>query len=158
MGGRMRNKRRQQQNGKLRRRPVTPSLLHRLSPAQLRTFASDATREVERLQTQIKQEQATIDDLQQVLALIARLDLHVKPARGTERLSHASIVADVLGGVGRPMQLGELLGALAGRGVVIAGKTERARRSNLIITLGRTPLVRRVGHGLYALAEWRASA
>lgn len=161
MGGRMRKRRRA--NGaagrpKVRRSVPNASQLHQLPPEQLRQFAASTTTEIERLQTQIKQTEATIDDLQQVLHLIARLELQRQPARGTERLPHAEVAADVLAAVGRPMRLRELLDAMAGRGVVIAGKTERIRKSNLIITLGRSALVRRVGHGLYALAEWRQSA
>jgi len=132
--------------------------LHQLPPDQLRQFAATTTAEIERLKTQVTQTAATIDDLQQVLTLIARLELQREPARGTDRLPHAQVAADVLGAMGRPMRLRELLDALAGRGVVIAGKTPRIQKSNLIITLGRSALVRRVGRGLYALAEWKASA
>ena len=135
-----------------------PPLLHQLPPDQLRQFAAATTAEIERLQTQVTQTAGTIDDLQQVLHLIARLELQRQPTRGTDRLPHAQVAADVLGAMGRPMRLRELLDALAGRGVVIAGKTPRIQKSNLIITLGRSPLVRRVGRGLYALAEWRQSA
>jgi len=158
----MRHKRRgapqAQTNGAATGPPLSTALLHRLAPDQLRGFARNATKEIERLRTQIKQCQTTIEHLQQMLTLIAKLDTPRVRAKPPDRLSHAEVVADILGGAGRPMSLGELLTAMADRGALIAGKTDRVRRSNLIITLGRSPLVRRVGRGLYALAEWRQSA
>lgn len=161
MGGRMRKRRRT--NGaagrpKVRRSDTLTHQLHQLPPDQLRQFTATTNAEIERLLTQVKQTASTIDDLRQVLRLIARLELQRAPARGTDRLPHAQVAADVLGAMGRPMRLRELLDAMTGRGVVVAGKTSRIQKSNLIIALGRSPLVRRVGRGLYALAEWRQSA
>jgi hypothetical protein len=162
MGGRVRKRRRLDRastNGKVRGSVPIARQLHQLPPKQLRQFATSTNAEIERLRTQIKATEATIGDLQQVLNLIARLETRREPRRGINGLSHVEVVADILGTTGRPMRLQELVGALAGRGVVIAGKTPRIQRSNLIIALGRRPaLVRRVGRGLYALAEWRQSA
>lgn len=164
--GRKRAKRRApRQNGI--RRPAPPpvmkraalSHLHHLPPTQLQSFALSTTSEIERLQAFIKQSQATIADLRQVQQLIARLDAQRTPLRdAAARLPHAEAAADVLAAAGRPMQLKDLLAAMAARGAMVAGKTERQRRSNLIITLSRSALVRRVGHGVYALTESRASA
>src|SRR5262245_54726114 len=140
MGGRMRNKRRgpatPDPNGAAGASPAPPlstALLHRLAPDQLRGFARNATQEIERLRTQIKQCQVTIEHLQQMLTLIGKLDTP-RVATPRTRLSHAEVAADILGSVGEPMPLGSLLAAMASRGAVIAGKTDRARRSNLIIT------------------------
>src|SRR5215467_4583644 len=100
-------------NGKVRRSLPMPPLLHQLPPDQLRQFAAATTAEIERLQTQVTQTAGTIDDLQQVLHLIARLELQRQPTRGTDRLPHAQVAADVIGAMGRPMRLRELLDALA---------------------------------------------
>jgi hypothetical protein len=133
------------------------ALHHVLPPtSQLPDYMAGMKSEIERLQTYIKQTQRTIADLQQVQRLIDRLDVQGTPRLG--RMPHAKVAVAVLGAVGHPMQLKDLLAAMAARGAVVAGKTERQRRSNLIITLNRSPLVRRVGHGLYALSESRASA
>jgi hypothetical protein len=127
--------------------------------SDLPEFAAATTSEIERLQTYVKQAQRTIADLRQMQSLIDRLEAQRTPHRpDLHRLPHAEVAAVVLASVGHPMQLKELLAAMATRGAVVAGKTERQRRSNLIITLSRSALVRRVGHGLYALTESRASA
>ncbi len=167
MGGRKRDKRRAPSPNVIRRStPQTPdnqeavlSYLHHLPLDQLHDFADSAGAEIKRLQSHVKQTQATIGDLQQMQELIVRLELQRTPVRdGAYRLPHAEVAVDVLTATGHPMQLKDLLVAMAARGAIIAGKNERQRRSNLIITLGRSPLVRRVGHGLYALTEARASA
>jgi hypothetical protein len=158
MGGRMRDKRRppSQPTG---RRTAPRTLRPPVVPPtpQLGQFAASTTSEIARLQAYVKQAQRTIADLKQVQSLIVRLDAQRTPPDGT-RLPHAEVAADVLGAAGHPMQLKDLLAAMAARGAVVAGKSDRQRRSNLIITLGRSALVRRVGHGLYALTESRASA
>ena len=162
MGGRKRAKRRpKSQNGIRRPAPWRSALdqLHHLPPTQLQQFATATTSEIERLQAHVKQTQAMIADLRQVQHLIVRLDAQRMPHPSAGRLgSHAEVAADVLYDADRPMQLKDLLVAMAARGAVVAGKTERQRRSNLIITLSRSALVRRVGHGVYALTESRASA
>lgn len=160
MGGRKRAKRRPiRQNGIRRPAAQRPALsrLHQLPPAQLHAFALSTTREIERLRAHVKQTQATIADLTQMQQLVDRLEAQRTPPNGT-RLPHAEVAADVLAEVRHPMQLKDLLAAMAARGAIVAGKTERQRRSNLIITLNRSALVRRVGHGVYALTESRASA
>jgi hypothetical protein len=164
MGGRMRDKRRPPSPNAIRRtaahRPVLPELNH-LPLEQLHDFGVATMSEIERLQGNVKQSQAAIVDLQQVLQLVKRLLVQRSPdveAFDGVRLPYAEVAASVLRAVGHPMQLGELIVEMAARGAVVAGKTERQRRSNLIITLGRSPLVRRVGHGVYALSETRAGA
>jgi hypothetical protein len=166
MGGRMRDKRRPPSPKAIRRAAPVPAVkraalahLHQLPPSQLQQVATATASEIMRLQTHVKQTQGTIADLRLMQSLIERLEAQRTPARdGAVRLSHAEMAADTLAAVGHPMQLKDLLAAMASRGAVVAGKTERQRRSNLIITLGRSPLVRRVGHGVYALTESRASA
>ena len=156
MGGRMRVKRRaKRQNGIRRPVPIQPAA--HSSTAQLPQFAAATAREIERLQAFVKQAQRTIADLKQVQSLIVRLDVQ-PPTPLLGRLPHAEVAAAVLADMGHPMQLKDLLAAMAARGAVVAGKTDRQRRSNLIITLSRSALVRRVGHGVYALTESRASA
>jgi hypothetical protein len=120
-------------------------------------LATATASEIERLRASVKQTQATIADLQQVQSLVDRLDAQRTPPDGT-RLPHAEVAAAVLGAVGHPMRLKDLLAAMAARGAIVAGKNDRQRRSNLIITLSRSALVRRVGHGVYGLTESRASA
>jgi hypothetical protein len=157
MGGRMRDKRRPPSPNVIRRAAPLTNLHHVLPPtSELPQFAAATTSEIERLQTYVKQAQRTIADLRQMQSLIDRLDVQGTPVRG--RLPHATVAVAVLRAVGHPMQLSDLLAAMAARGAKVAGKTERQRRSNLIITLSRSPLVRRVGHGVYALTESRASA
>jgi hypothetical protein len=159
MAGRKQDKRRPASQKKIRRPAATRAALSHLPPTQLQSFALSTTSEIERLQAFIKQSQATIADLKQVQSLIARLDAQRTPLRdAAARLPHAEAAAEILATVGHPMQLKDLLAAMAARGAVVAGKSDRQRRSNLIITLGRSTLVRRVGHGLYALTESRASA
>ena len=155
----MRVKRRpKNQNGI--RRPTRTTLHHVLPPTpELPRFAVATTCEIERLQTYVKQAQRTIADLRQMQSLIARLEAQRAPQQpDLYRLPHAEVAAAVLANAGHPMQLKDLLAAMAARGAVVAGKNERQRRSNLIITLSRSALVRRVGHGVYALTESRASA
>jgi hypothetical protein len=131
--------------------------LHHLPLDQLHDFAASAASEIKRLQSHVKQTQAMIDDLKLVQPLIDRLEAQRTPVHDGAR-SHAEVAAAVLAAVGHPMQLQDLLAAMAARGAVIAGKTPRIQKSNLIITLGRSPLVRRVRRGVYALSESRASA
>jgi hypothetical protein len=158
MAGRQRDKRRPNSPKHVRRVAPRTTRQHVVPPTpQLGQFAASTTSEIARLQAYVKQAQRTIADLKQVQSLIGRLDAQRTPADGT-RLSHAEVAADVLDAVGHPMQLKDLLAAMAARGAIVAGKSDRQRRSNLIITLGRSALVRRVGHGLYALTESRASA
>ena len=132
--------------------------LHELPAAKLHDFAASAAREIARLRAHVKHSQVAIADLLQVQQLIVRLEAQRTPPRDGATRAHAEVAAGVLRDVGHAMQLKDLLGAMADRGAVVAGKSERQRRSNLIIALGRSPLVRRVGHGLYALTETRASA
>jgi hypothetical protein len=73
-------------------------------------------------------------------------------------MRHAEVAADVLGAVGHPMQLKDLLAAMVDRGAVVAGKNDQQRRSNLIITLSRSALVERVERGVYALTKRRQPA
>jgi hypothetical protein len=164
MGGRMRDKRRPTSQNAVRRPAPVPHVkqaalnhLHHLPPSQLQHVATATSSEIARLQTHVKQAQATIADLRQMQQLIVRLEAQRTPAPDGAR-SHAEVAAVVLASAGHPMQLKELLAAMAARGANVAGKNERQRRSNLIITLSRSPLVRRVGHGVYALTESRASA
>jgi hypothetical protein len=164
MGRRMRDKRRPSNPNAVRRsvplprvKPPALAHLHHLAPAQLHAIAASTLSEIKRLQGHVKQTQAMIHDLQQMRALMVRFKLQRTPAPDGAR-SHAEVAAVVLASAGHPMQLKELLAAMAARGAVVAGKTERQRRSNLIITLSRSAMVRRVGHGLYALTESRASA
>jgi hypothetical protein len=161
MGGRMRAKRRPKSQNGIRRPAVRQPMiahLHHLPLEQLHAFGVATQGEIERLRGNVKQTQATIVDLQQVLQLVERLLVQRSPDRDGARLPHAEVAAEVLAEVRHPMQLKDLLAAMASRGSVVAGKTERQRRSNLIITLSRSALVRRVGHGVYALTESRASA
>ncbi len=164
MGGRMRDKRRPKSQNAIRGAASAPAVKramlthwHHLPLDQLHDFAASAASEIKRLQGHVKQTQAMIDDLKLVQPLIDRLEAQRTPAPDGAR-SHAEVAAAVLGAVGHPMQLKDLLAAMAARGAMVAGKTERQRRSNLIITLSRSALVRRVGHGVYALTESRASA
>lgn len=166
MGGRMRDKRRPKRQKRIRGAAPVPAVkpaalahLHQLPPTQLQHVATATSCEIARLQSQVKATQATIADLRQMQQVIVRLEAQRTPQRpDLARLPHAEVAAAVLVAVGHPMQLKDLLAAMADRGAVVAGKNERQRRSNLIITLSRSPLVRRVGHGLYALTETRASA
>jgi hypothetical protein len=156
----MRDKRRVPRQNAVRRAAPLTNLHHVLPPtSELPQFAAATTSEIERLQTYVKQAQRTIADLRQMQSLIDRLEAQRIPQLpDLKRLPHAEVAAVVLASAGHPLQLKELLAAMAARGAIVAGKTERQRRSNLIITLSRSPLVRRVGHGLYALTETRASA
>src|SRR4029450_9914250 len=169
MGGRTRDKRRPMSQNAIRRVAPLTNLHHVLPPtSELPQFAAATTSEIERLQTYVKQAQRTIADLRQMQSLIDRLEAQGAPPRPglrraprapcVRRLPHGEVAAVVLASAGHPMQLKELLAAMAARGAIVAGKTERQRRSNLIITLGRSPLVRRVGHGVYALSETRSRA
>lgn len=159
----MRVKRRPKSQNGIRRPAVKRAALNDLQHlplVKLQQWAAAATNEVERLRAHLKQTQLALDDVKQLQQLLVRLEVQRTPHPSGDRSlgSHAEVAAHVLAAVGHPMQLKDLLAAMASRGAVVAGKTERQRRSNLIITLSRSALVRRVGHGVYALTESRASA
>ena len=67
-----------------------------------------------------------------------------KPAATKEILKHH----------GRAMNSTEILDILEKHGMSIGGGSLRARRINLYSTLVRSPLVKRVSGGLWALPEW----
>lgn len=67
-----------------------------------------------------------------------------KPAATREILLH----------FGRTMNSTEILDILQKNGMSIGGGSFRARRINLYSTLVRSPLVKRVSGGLWALPEW----
>src|SRR4030095_10953962 len=142
MGGRMRDKRRPPSPKAIRRAAPLRKLHHVLPPtSELPQFAAATTSEIERLQTYVKQAQRTIADLRQMQPLIDRLEAQRTPhVPDLRRLPHAEVAAVVLASAGHPMQLKELLAAMAARGAIVVGQTERQRRSNLLLTLGRSTL------------------
>jgi len=67
--------------------------------------------------------------------------------------SYAETAAAVLAAHGEPMRLKDLSAAMEARGVRVGGETRRNRRTNLIIALKRAGRFRRLGEGMYTLAD-----
>jgi hypothetical protein len=75
----------------------------------------------------------------------------------TTARSHAETAAAVLAANGKPMQLKDLIAAMETRGVHLTGRTPRNRRTNLIIAMKRSGQFKRLGEGMYTLADSRAA-
>ena len=122
----------------------------RLSPP-LQPALEAIRSEIARLRGLIGTYEGLVADLEQMQSRIARTQ-----APTTAR-SHAETAAAVLAAHGKPMQLKDLIAAIEARGVHITGATARNRRTNLIIAMKRSQQFKRLGDGVYALADSRAA-
>jgi hypothetical protein len=113
----------------------------------LRSFAHSVVEEIVRLRGQIETYKALIGELERLQRSIERVHLVAVPR------TQAATAAAVLGAHGRPMRLRDLMEAIEARGVRLTGQTTRNRRSNLLIAMKRSGQFRRLGEGVYTLAD-----
>ena len=120
-------------------------------PPLLLTAREAIRDEIARLRGLIATYEGVIADLEHTESLIVRTH-----TPGSAR-SHAETAAAVLAAHGKPMQLKNLIAAIEARGVRLTGRTPRNRRTNLIIAMKRSGNFKRLGEGMYTLADTRAA-
>jgi len=138
--------------GKRRRAANGAAVASRVRSAPpLKAALAGVRAEIARLRGVIATYEGLIADLEHMQSRIMQTQT---PTRAG---SHADAAAAILAAHGKPMQLKDLIDAIEASGVHITGRTLRNRRTNLIIAMKRSQQFKRLGDGVYALADSRAA-